>query len=286
MDLRSRWNFPKSNLPFFIAMLFFCLLVFTTVLTGQAEISPFPFGTKPGPANNPVSVEAPPAKETAPVRQETASVGSPNPMEEIVLGEFQIAAYCGSEGSKTYSGTIPAQGRTIAANLELFQIGDILKIDDQIYYVEDKVSSTAKEQLRLYFDSEEEALSYGRQTRSVSRIILPSEDKESLWGVFEVTGYCSCEICCGIKDVSLTKTETIPRAGHTVAADPEVIPLGTKILIDGITYTVEDTGKAIKGNIIDIFFDTHQEAVDFGRQQKKVYRVKEEGPSVIINPGG
>ena len=69
----------------------------------------------------------------------------------------------------------------------------------------------------------------------------------------------------------LTKTETVPKAAHTIAADPSVIPLGTRIVIDGVVYTVEDTGKAVKGNQLDIYFDTHEEAVLYGRKNKYVY---------------
>ena len=72
----------------------------------------------------------------------------------------------------------------------------------------------------------------------------------------------------------LTKTETIPRAGYTVAADPSILEMGTKVEIGGIVYTVEDTGESVTGNVIDIYFDTHEEAVRFGRQRKEVYLVQ------------
>lgn len=49
--------------------------------------------------------------------------------------------------------------------------------------------------------------------------------------------------------------------------------MGSKVEIDGIVYMVEDTGGLVKGNVIDIYFDTHEEAVMFGRQKKKVYLV-------------
>ena len=76
---------------------------------------------------------------------------------------------------------------------------------------------------------------------------------------------------CGEKEERLTKSETVPRASHTIAADPSVIPLGTRIVIDDVIYTVEDTGKAVKGMRLDIFFDSHEEAVQYGRQEKYVY---------------
>ena len=50
-----------------------------------------------------------------------------------------------------------------------------------------------------------------------------------------------------------------------------MILLGTWIVIDGVVYTVEDTGKAVKGNQLDIYFDTHEEAVLYGRKNRYVY---------------
>ncbi|NLK22051.1 MAG: DUF348 domain-containing protein [Epulopiscium sp.] len=69
----------------------------------------------------------------------------------------------------------------------------------------------------------------------------------------------------------ITATGTRARVG-TVAVDPRVIPLGTKLYVEGYGYAVaEDTGGAIKGKKIDLYFDTKKEALQFGRQQRKVY---------------
>ncbi len=192
-------------------------------------------------------------------------------LEEEYMGTMEVAAYCG--GRRTYSGDIPEAGRTIAADLSKFQIGDQLRIGDTIYCVEELVPSDANEELRVYFSSYEEAVAFGRQELSVYRIEKEEEEKEGFLGEFEVTGYCSCSQCCGYKATKLTKMETVPRSSYTVAVDPEVIPLGSKIEIDGIVYLAEDTGKSIKGNIVDIYFDTHEEALIYGRKTKKVYLV-------------
>ena len=51
-----------------------------------------------------------------------------------------------------------------------------------------------------------------------------------------------------------TKTETWPQEGRTIAVDPKVIPLGSRLIIDGIGgYIAEDTGGLIKSNKIDIY---------------------------------
>lgn len=63
-----------------------------------------------------------------------------------------------------------------------------------------------------------------------------------------------------------------------VAVDPRVIPLGTRMYIEtadgSLIYgyaVAADTGGAIKGNIVDLYFNTYQECVNFGRRAVKVY---------------
>lgn len=90
-------------------------------------------------------------------------------------------------------------------------------------------------------------------------------------GVYKITAYCGCAKCCGKTD-GITASGTHVTAGRTIAAPPE-IPFGTQIIINGHTYTVEDRGGAIKGNRIDIYFETHEEAVEFGVQYIEVFKV-------------
>lgn len=71
---------------------------------------------------------------------------------------------------------------------------------------------------------------------------------------------------------SRTRTGTVPHWG-TVAVDPTVIPLGSRLLIDGFPGTVfvaEDTGGAVYGNRIDIYFESYNAAIQFGVQQRTV----------------
>lgn len=76
---------------------------------------------------------------------------------------------------------------------------------------------------------------------------------------------------------SKTAMGTRARVG-AVAVDPKVIPLGSKLYIESMdgfpTYgyaTAEDTGGAIKGNRIDLFYSTNSQALKFGRRNVKVY---------------
>ena len=57
-----------------------------------------------------------------------------------------------------------------------------------------------------------------------------------------------------------------------VSVDPKLIPLGTKLYIEGYGYAVaDDVGGAIKGHRIDLAYDSRSEALQFGRQTVKVY---------------
>ena len=67
-----------------------------------------------------------------------------------------------------------------------------------------------------------------------------------------------------------------------VAVDPNVIPLGTKIYVEGYGIAIAgDTGGAIKGNIVDLFFNSESECYQFGRQHGlKVYILKDQSIDV------
>ena len=89
-------------------------------------------------------------------------------------------------------------------------------------------------------------------------------------GTFNASAYCGCAACCG-RAGGHTASGTTPQAGRTIATDPSVIPLGSKVMIDGHVYTAEDTGGAIGGKRIDIFFSSHSAALQFGRRSVEVY---------------
>ncbi len=80
--------------------------------------------------------------------------------------------------------------------------------------------------------------------------------------IFKVTAYCSCAKCCG-KKTGRTASGTQATAGHTVAASGQ-FAFGTKLIINGQQYTVEDRGGAIQGNRIDIYMNSHAEAIAWG----------------------
>ena len=91
-------------------------------------------------------------------------------------------------------------------------------------------------------------------------------------GIFKITHYCSCTYCCGKNGGHTTRSGTKPTIKRTVAVDPKVIPLGTKIIIDGEEYIAEDTGSAVKNNVIDIYVGSHSEAKQLGVFYTNVYK--------------
>lgn len=93
------------------------------------------------------------------------------------------------------------------------------------------------------------------QTKQVSR--------GEVYRVFIATGYTHTG--------QRTRSGKWPLANRTVAVDPDIIPLGTKLWVDGFGELVaEDTGGDILGERIDIFFDTEEEAIKWGVRTVRV----------------
>lgn len=93
-----------------------------------------------------------------------------------------------------------------------------------------------------------------------------SDETKIKLGSFKLTFY---------GDDTITATGKKPQINHTIAVDPRVIPLGSKVYIEGMgTYYAEDTGGAIKGNILDVFVRTEAEANRLGVKYADVYLYK------------
>lgn len=117
----------------------------------------------------------------------------------------------------------------------------------------------------------------------------PAEDPEPQWisyGTYTLTAYCACETCCNEwatnrpldengNPIIYTASGARAEAGTTIAVDPNVIPYGTKVKINDHIYTAQDTGGAIKGNCIDVYFSSHAEACAFEKQWAEVFIMQE-----------
>lgn len=114
----------------------------------------------------------------------------------------------------------------------------------------------------------------------------PPRGEKPIVRTMEVTGYCKCKQCCGwernwygrptskgsgkAKKVGRTSQGTKAKVG-TIAADTGKYPFGTIMQVPGYGYgRVEDRGSAIKGEKIDLFFKSHKQALQWGRQQRQV----------------
>lgn len=107
-------------------------------------------------------------------------------------------------------------------------------------------------------------------------VIAETASTKTSLGEFVITAYCPCSQCCGEWADGLTASGTIANEGTTCAVDPTVIPLGTTIEIDGVKYVAEDVGGTIKGNRVDICFNDHRSAVQYGVKIREVFVIQGE----------
>lgn len=110
------------------------------------------------------------------------------------------------------------------------------------------------------------------QSNDSAEMTTASTLKTEYLGTFKITAYCSCEKCCGSGATGHTASGTVATQGRTIAASSKY-PFGTKFLINGTEYTVEDRGGSVSGNVIDMYFANHQDACNWGVQYCEVYRV-------------
>lgn len=111
--------------------------------------------------------------------------------------------------------------------------------------------------------------------------LQPGQKTVSL-GNFMLTYYCGCYECNeGYNDAQGRPVGSLGnplQKNHSIAVDPSVIPYGSKVLINGIVYTAEDCGGAIKGNHIDIYMgndaNSHAECDRLGVNYAEVFLVK------------
>ena len=99
-------------------------------------------------------------------------------------------------------------------------------------------------------------------------------------GNYKITAYCSCSKCCGSwannrpNGVVVGSTGEELIADYSIAVDPKVIPYGSIVEINGKEYKAMDCGGAIKGNRIDIYMNSHQDALVWGVQKHEVFLKK------------
>ena len=106
---------------------------------------------------------------------------------------------------------------------------------------------------------------------------------ESL-GQVVTSGYCNCPICCGIWSGGPTASGAYPTANHTLAVDASnpFVPMGTKVVMNGVEYTVEDTGAFARYGVqFDVYYDSHAAASAHGHQTWECYLADDNGSNEV-----
>lgn len=125
----------------------------------------------------------------------------------------------------------------------------VIKLNEEKYYVNSKYLSNEKTVVKT-------------TSRSAVQDRPSTAAAGDCVGYYTLTYYCSCAKCCG-KTNGITAWGTKATAGRTIATSKE-FAFGTKLIINGHEYTVEDRGGAIQGNKIDVYVDSHSEALKLG----------------------
>ena len=113
------------------------------------------------------------------------------------------------------------------------------------------------------------SLNYYKPMSGISSTLVSSFNSQNYRDVIwmEATGYSRFDYGCG----DYTATGEFVRYG-LAAVDTDVIPLGTNLYVEGYGHAIAtDTGGAIIGNRIDLAFDSHEEALNWGRRGVNVY---------------
>ena len=107
-------------------------------------------------------------------------------------------------------------------------------------------------------------------------------EPEPEWIEAVATAYCPCERCCGSwalnrpDGIVYTASGAEAVQGVTIAADWSIYPPGTVLFVEGLgEMVVQDRGGAIQGQKIDVYFESHDDALQFGRQNVRFYIVND-----------
>ena len=94
-------------------------------------------------------------------------------------------------------------------------------------------------------------------------------------GRFRLTAYCPCCDCSDDYNLETSSGKTA-KEGRTIATDPKIIEPGSQVLIGDTVYIAEDCGVDVKGDVIDIFFEDHEDVDAFGVKYCDVYVIRGE----------
>lgn len=130
------------------------------------------------------------------------------------------------------------------------------------------------------------ALQYHLQLEAVNETVTETRMVrvgESL-GQVVTSGYCSCPICCGIWSGGPTASGVYPTANHTIAVDATnpFVPMGTRVVMNGVEYTVEDTGGFARYGVqFDVYYDFHSDALAHGHRTWEAFLADDNGSQEV-----
>lgn len=142
---------------------------------------------------------------------------------------------------------------------------EVVSVFDSLFLFQELVIEENDKLLReKVFEKKKETEKTDVNTAKKKKQKTEKKKEENSWEhEFCVTAYCGCYECSE-EYGNMTSTGSVAEEGRTIAVDPEVIPYGSKVIINGHEYVAEDCGGAINGYDIDIFFDNHSETYDWG----------------------
>ena len=162
-----------------------------------------------------------------------------------------------------------ALGISVSANIGMYLHGQYLQngiVDSQEEVFDLKARNT------LLKDTYNELLGQMQETQNEVQNLQSQVEELQKWrslGVFRITAYWFGEDEYG----DLTSTGVKAQVNHTIAVDPEIIPYGSKVMIDGQIYVAEDCGGAIKNNVIDVWVENQSNS--FGVKYTEIYIKRE-----------
>ena len=139
--------------------------------------------------------------------------------------------------------------------------------------LKDKLEEVFEQQYTLDIQTKLESTTTTRTVRvgeSIGRVVT--------------SAYCNCSICCGRWAGGPTASGVYPTSNHTLAVDmyDPIVPMGTKIIMNGRLYKVEDTGYLNRYGVnFDIYMDSHSVAQNWGHKSFEAYLYDANGASEV-----
>ena len=164
-----------------------------------------------------------------------------------------------SEGASSTKNKVIQQGED-----GIKQVTYKIKYQNEVEIEKNKISEEIiKEPVERIVQVQSNVITSRASTTPRAELAASSESSSSTVKIYKVTAYCACSKCCGGHANGYTASGTKATAGRTIAA-PSNFAFGTKLIINGKEYVVEDRGGAIKGNRIDMYVDSHAQALAWG----------------------